>query len=114
VDCQYFKPKRHIAALGKWPCQKKSGTPKISNQPTNLTPWHLPSLLPRAAVCLIARRLKRVAWSEKLGLWWFSYRAQFNTIQANSGNRGYQQQRSEKIIFVVSNTQGTKGLITFL
>jgi hypothetical protein len=35
-------------------------------------------------------------------------RAQFNTIQANGGNRGYQQLRSVKMILVVSNTQGTK------
>jgi hypothetical protein len=34
--------------------------------------------------------------------------AQFNTIQANSGNRAYQQLRSLKMVLVVSNTQGTK------
>jgi hypothetical protein len=33
--------------------------------------------------------------------------AQFNTIQANGGNRDYQQLRSVKMVLVVKNTQRT-------
>jgi hypothetical protein len=39
---------------------------------------------------------------------------QFNTIQANSGNRAYQQLRSLKMILVVSNTQRTEWWLNFL
>jgi hypothetical protein len=38
----------------------------------------------------------------------FNSGAQLNTNQANSGNRGYQELRSFKMILVVSNTQGAK------
>jgi hypothetical protein len=41
-------------------------------------------------------------------------RAQFNTIQANSGNKVYQQVRSVKMILVVSNMQETKWWLNFL
>jgi hypothetical protein len=39
---------------------------------------------------------------------------QYNTIQANGGNKGYQQLRSIKKILVGSNTQGTKSWLNFL
>jgi hypothetical protein len=41
-------------------------------------------------------------------------RPQFNDIQANGGNRGYQQLSPVKMISVVSNTQGTWWLIFFV
>jgi hypothetical protein len=65
------------------------------------TKGHLSNGLRSLLVEVRANALNRHQWRAICG-------PQFNTIQANSGNRAHQQLRSLKTILVVSNTQGTK------